>query len=148
MLAFIKKMIKLALFAFAGLAAVILMFVVQFAFPNIYKFDPKLWTFDIRLRNADSPFYLKDLTTFTWEKVCFIGSYESHESIQKLIGEEYKLGPIDTGDDGLTNLLFGLSDKTTIAVVVPREFFEINHRQDCLNYQSAEIFLFNIPQKR
>lgn len=71
------------------------------------KFEQQLLT---AKKQAHQP-TLTDLTSFIWQKACFIPPYMIEDDIQKLIGQQYKLGEIDTSDDGLYNLLFLLPDK-------------------------------------
>ncbi len=101
---------------------------------HTFKF---LWNLERAKSHNQETIYLSNLTDFSWEKVCFIPPYTIEDDIQKLIGQEYKIGEIDTNDDGLYNLLFLLPDKTTRAIQVSRNFYQLNARP-CLNYEESK----------
>ncbi len=88
-------------------------------------------------KQKPGPVYFSDLISFDWEKVCFVSPYMLDENIKELIGSDYTLGHIDTNDDGNYNILFGLPDKRTQAIRVPRVFYQLNARP-CMTYQDSK----------
>lgn len=88
--------------------------------------------------------YLPDLTGFGWNKACFIPPYMVHSEIQKLFGAEYNIGSVDNGDDGLSHIVFATKDASSIAVLVPRKFFDVNQHIKCLSYEEAKKLILSL----
>lgn len=110
---------------------------------GIFLFSPRSLEseFLARLDRASKEhkiFYLEDITPFTWEKACFVGPYTSQEDVQNKIGNDYPLQPLDTNDDGIAYIIFGLSNKQPLPIKVSRRFFDANQRAKCLIYKATE----------